>query len=366
MITCAMKPNLKVLHVLSQVMLTGAETYAAILADTQKAHGYHTCIISQAWHTKCDTEIHLFPIAKRGVVHRIMNVYVLIKFIKKYKINIVHAHSRAASWVSYFACKWCQVPLISSVHGRQHIHKGNSTLDIYGNSIITVCEYNSRHLTDIVKINPQKIKVIPNGFDLSKFNINTKINATKTISVIGRSTGTKGDITKKMLETVMPDILTKYPDVDLQIIGGVPDEYLTENNSKILNKFVSRILFTGHVPDTIPYIVHSILVIGSGRVAIETLLSGVSLLALGEACCHGLVYEYNLKECMASNFGDMWYDEQPPGIDYSFIYKELCAYIEDKSLHTLSQNIKNTVAKSYDIRHVYANVEKEYLQLISQ
>ena len=55
----------------------------------------------------------------------------LIKLIKKYNVNIIHARSRAPAWSAYWASKVTEIPFITTFHGTygtENLFKKNITV----------------------------------------------------------------------------------------------------------------------------------------------------------------------------------------------------------------------------------------------
>src|SRR5208283_434789 len=146
--------------------------------------------------------------------------------IRERQIDILHAQSRAASWVSYFAAKTCNIPLVSTIHGRQHIHLSSRTFNIYGEKIICVCENIYDQLINDLRFDPSKLVVIRNGIDTdvwSEERIKQVSHHEKIISIVGRISGPKGDVVRKLLSTIFPTVIKIDPSVKLQIVGGMKE-----------------------------------------------------------------------------------------------------------------------------------------------
>ena len=158
---------MKILHVLSQVTPTGAEFYATALANSHSQQGHEVYIVSDTLTAPTQAAYHPQAIDDRSYKQRFSNIRFIRKFVNKYGIDVVHAHSRAASWVAYFALLGTKVPLISTIHGRQHLHLSTKLYDIYGDHVVAVCHNLKTHLVQEVKMNAKKITVLPNGIDFS-------------------------------------------------------------------------------------------------------------------------------------------------------------------------------------------------------
>jgi peptidoglycan/xylan/chitin deacetylase (PgdA/CDA1 family)/glycosyltransferase involved in cell wall biosynthesis len=362
---------MQILHLLSQYVVTGAETYAATLADKQLQAGNKVYILSDTFHTKTEADYKPFPLGKRNFLQRIKNIIHLVFYIRKNQITIVHAHSRAASWVAFFACKFTQTPLVSTLHGRQHIHKSSQSFDMYGNQLITVCENNKTHLVTELNINPKKITVIPNGFD---FDTTQKSKTRKephfyTISIIGRSAGPKGERTAKIIKEVIPDLIQKNAFVKFNVIGGNISDFGAELISEVEKQnllFGSRINLIGHVNNVSEQILKSDLIIAAGRVAIESLALQIPVFALGEAQYLGLITKKNIDQIMASNFGDMASNLKDFEFNIQQLHTDLDTFIQNYQNFTQNIELSNYIRQIYAIDTVMEAISQVYKKAILQ
>ena len=131
---------MNILHVLSGDFVTGAETSTVALIKRQIASGHKVFVAAGRFDHPVEAVVVSIPIYNRSFLRRFLNILALRNFIRKKGIDLVHAHSRAASWVSYWACRSTKTPYLSTLHGRQHLHFSNRWFNIYGNTVLTMCE----------------------------------------------------------------------------------------------------------------------------------------------------------------------------------------------------------------------------------
>lgn len=314
---------MRILHVLSQVFISGPEFYVAALAEKHSALGHEIFVVSDTMTAGVKGEFHSQSIADRRYVQRLKNIRFLRGFIKKRNIDIVHAHSRAASWVSYFATLRTGVPLVSTVHGRQFPHASARLFDIYGDRVISVCENLREHLVNEIRMKREKIVLIRNGFDFSGMHASLgsgrrgptngsgsrdQAQRGRSITIIGRTNGPKGENIVKVAREVIRPLLREYGDLSVSIVGGDAADLPAGGHElvrRIADESGGRLVTPGFVNDLHPYITGSDVVISAGRVAVEALYLGRPVVAVGEDVSHGLITDANLSEAMASNFGDI-------------------------------------------------------------
>ncbi len=298
---------MNILHVLSQFEVTGAETYAATLANYQIRSAHRVTIVSDTFHTPTEAEVVSMPVGNRSFTQRLRNIRQLSSLIREKHIDVVHAHSRAASWVAYFATKGGTTALVSTVHGRQHVHFSSRLFDIYGEKIIAVCESIRDHLIRDLSLDPGKIDLVRNPIDVSFWQTKTSINMQphkKILSFVGRLSGPKGEVLRNLLESTLAKIMVKYPQVEFHVVGGMKDAGKFMDSLEESTHVQSSVQFLGHSGNMPEVYQRSELVVGSGRVAMEALASGTPVIAVGESNYIGLVSESTKDNALRTNFGD--------------------------------------------------------------
>lgn len=158
---------MNILHVLSGDFVSGSETSTAALAAEQIKEGHQVLIAAGSFSQPTQAQVIQVPIYNRGWAHRILNVVVLRQVIEREGIDIVHAHSRAASWVAYWACRLTKTAFLSTLHGRQHLHFSSRRFNIYGPHCIAVCEdIRDQMLKETSVFKSSGLTVIRNGISL--------------------------------------------------------------------------------------------------------------------------------------------------------------------------------------------------------
>lgn len=274
---------MNILMALSQLEVTGAEVYGVTLSDELIRRGNNVIIVSDTLTKESKAKYIKLEFNKRGLGERINQVKTLLKIIKENDIHVVHAHSRASSWSSEIACKIAGIPLITSTHGRQPVHLSRKIFKAFGDLTIPVCENIETHLINELGVSPQKAVVLRNPINTEDYPFipQKKDEGKKILSIIGRLSGPKGEVAYKLLE-----ILSDTDNLEIRLIGGkdIPEKF-----QKFFNN--ENIKFIGYVNDVPEKIKESDIVIGAGRVAVEGILSGKPVIAIGEAKYIGLIDE---------------------------------------------------------------------------
>lgn len=339
---------MNILMALSQLEVTGAEVYAVTLSNELIQRGHNITIVSDTLTKKTDANYIKIKFNKRGLLERVKQVKTLLRIIKEKDIHVVHAHSRASSWSCEIACKIAGIPLITTTHGRQPVHLSRKIFKAFGVKTIAVCENIKKHLIDELGVKEDKILVLRNPINSSLYSFNyRKPGEIKTISIIGRLSGPKGEVTYKAVEK-----LSQLKDVIIQIIGG---KELPPKFEKFKNN--DKIKFLGYINDVPEKIKNSDLIIGAGRVAVEAILSGKPLIAIGEAEYVGLITSDNIGKALKSNFGDINYKNEENFNWNKLLYDVEHGFImpEEKLL-----KLRETIKTEFGLNAITDKLEKMY------
>ena len=327
---------MRILHVLSANFYAGSVAYAVALAEAHHREGHQVWLVSDMAALPTVAAQVQLPISQRKYGQRLRNIRALRELVRRHSIDVVHAHSRAASWVSYFALRGLGVPLVSTVHGRQHLHTSTSLFDIYGQKVIAICENLAQHLREEVKMAPAKIVVVPNGITwelgirkeepagearaatapLAAAESAYPIPASQVarLAFIGRFNGPKGERAAVLLQHVFPTLLAEFAQLRVTLIGGELEQLPAAGKTalaQLQSQYGKRLEVIGFTDDVAGWLGRTDLVIGAGRVAMEALGQGRAVLALGEALYAGPVTLASYPTAAASNFGDISAQQQP-------------------------------------------------------
>lgn len=365
---------MNVLHVLSQYEVTGAEVYAATLVEQQAQRGHTLFVVSDTLTVPFRATTINIPIGQRSYARRLANVQWLVRFVREQNIHVLHAHSRAASWVCSAASFFTKTPVLSTVHGRQHLHPSSKALNVYGKYIIAVCESIQEHLISDLGIDRDYVSVIPNGFSSSlwkrkraapdKRRVFGVQKHLPVVSFIGRLTGPKGDVVRFLLKNALVPFFAKKK-FAFCIVGGslIPNDipgFVAEANRAAGTEFV---FLLGFQKDITPHLAASDIVIGSGRIAIKALLMQRHLIAFGESQYVGIIDESTLGEAIRTNFGDAGTRVLPEG---SRVINDLETLLRKRPSPRLARTALDDARSFYDIKAVERSIQRQYQQALME
>ena len=263
----------KILQLRSSVGFFGAENVIAELSKQLSEYGYHT-IIGVLENSK-SPHIELAKVAEQYNLETkifkctgqfdFSTAISIRTFIKEQDIDIIHSHGYKANFYALLATLIKNVSLIATCHPWIKI---NLKVKIYSwfdklllnrfNRIVVISEEIKQ---DILKsgVSENKVTVIDNGIDISRFSNKHKSNdflkeynikpAKKIIGTIGRLSEEKG---QKFFIEAAKVLLEKYPDLFFMIVGDGPLK--EELQTKALHyRIQDHLIFTG-ISDNIPKI----------------------------------------------------------------------------------------------------------------
>lgn len=353
---------MEILHLLSQNHLTGAEVYAVTLGQEQKRLGHDVHQISNDFFYPTNLFQTRMAVETKSKIRFILNVLRLRKYIRRNNIDIVHAHSRAASKLAYYATLGTKSAYISTVHGQQHSSFSKKLFNQYGQFMVAVCENIQTHLKQDFNYPAELIRVIRNPINPKLFYFSDYLtsqpalkNRTLQIAIIGRTTGPKKDRTEQVLTSLfdlLPNLHSKF---EITLVGGklsdiaIPPQHreriretqASHLSTEIYNKFD--------------------LVVGSGRVCMESLLSGTPTIAFGEAQYIGLVRNAHFNLAMRSNFGDIdLHSKSGPRLNLQKFEEDLKSIINCEMNSVEKRELSEKAFAEFSIPSIEAKMRRIY------
>lgn len=353
---------MNILHLLSQNHLTGAEVYAVQLIHEQSRSNTVFQISNDFFVSSEATKIKL-AVETKSKIKFYKNVMWLRRFLVEKNIHVIHTHSRAAAKMAYWARKGLKVGLVSTVHGRQPSSLSKKLMNQYGDFVISVCESIQAQLQRDFNFKNRRLSVVRNPVSENAFQfLNSTDSYSKEkkikIAIIGRTTGPKGDRTRLILNE-LPSLQKEFNfQADLVLVGA--------SNAAItlgLNEDVALTQVQVNSLTSADYAKYD-LVIGSGRVAIESILTGIPTICFGEASYLGLARINTIKSFVASNFGDIEVDSIAPVLNKEQLKTDLRDFFSNTFLNDerkkMSEFIQNEFNSKKIARHIFSIYESSY------
>lgn len=299
---------------------------------------------------------------KKNVFNFLLCLIRIAIIVKKEKISIIHSHHRWSSFISFFVSKAFRIPLVTTYHG---ISLEQKRFTLWGDRIISVSENAKNHLIDYFKVNPNQIKVIPNGIKLPNNVADNKIKDNGHWSsshilnpVIANVARLSPEKDQRSLLLAMRIVLKKHPGADLLMVGKGP----LENNLKMFAVELGiekNVKFLGEVDNI------SEILLKADMVVLSSLTEGLPISIL-EALSFGI-------PVVATSVGDipeiildrktgcLVPPKNPEGLAnaINFILSNYDVAIE------MGQKGKILVQNKFSVKQMVRETEKVYLDLLS-
>lgn len=293
---------MRILQMVPALNAGGVETGTVDISRALKRKGHEVYVMSSGGEL-------VKELVKSGITHVTYPVHVksvssllLVKtvadFIRRERIDLVHARSRVPAWIGYFASRMADCSFVTTCHGYYSEHLFSRVM-AWGKEVIVISRAIGRHMIDDFGVPPERIHLIYRGVDLSQFSYDphkyTDMIQRRPFVVtnIGRLTPIKGhsQFIKAFLYARQ-----QIPGLEGWIVGG-PDEgkekYLEELESLVrklglekriqflgwrrdipeILKQSQALTLTSHVPEAFGRVV--IEAGASGTVVVATQVGGV-------------------------------------------------------------------------------------------
>lgn len=303
---------MRILHILSQTQITGAETYAHQLAEEQKLMGHEVFYVSDELFLKRPENFFPLPVHQAKGFNFFHSKKKLKSILIKNEIDIIHAHSRAAARLAHAARGSMPIGLTTTFHGIHPASWSKRLRNIYGERSVAICEGVKEWCIEQLWMDTDTIEVIRNPFVIPA-PISQTMETIKRIVYISRPTGPKGQRLRDFLKKYIHILLQTFPEARLEIFGVSSAEISNILQSDLKDLWQNRVLICGRYSNPEEVYNNTQLIIGGGRAAMEGVLFGIPTLSLGEHKLEGLVTIQTFHQHLKTNFGDTG----PGFVDYS-------------------------------------------------
>lgn len=311
--------ELSILQINSSKTWAGGETHLKDLIKglLEREHNIYLAVRSQIANEFVDMNINLEVLPLKNSID-FYSIFKLVKVIKNNDIDIIHVHNGKDYWLAVLARHFAgRAKIVATRHilkplGNSFLHKKMlANIDQF----IAVSKQVKEKLIQTNNINPNKIKVIYNGMDLSNYNnidseyLYSELNVCQDDFIIG-SVGTLCDRkNQKLLVDIAGQI--DFDNIKFIIVGedfSDKKEYKKELIEKINeNNLENKIIMTGYrkdVPELMRFF--DVLVVPSkaeafGLVAIEAMAAGTTVIANKVGGLKEVIKNYNSGILISNN-----------------------------------------------------------------
>ncbi len=168
-----------VLQVIPDLSAGGAEQSVLEVSAAIIEAGGRALIASQGGRLEakiCQAggEILKFKAASKNPFTLYRNIHRLKKIFADFKVDLIHARSRAPAWSAYYAARQRRLPFVTTHHGsysaRFYPKKVYNSIMVKGDTVIANSDWVRGLIETHYDIPAEKIVTIPRGVDLTEFD----------------------------------------------------------------------------------------------------------------------------------------------------------------------------------------------------
>ncbi len=168
-----------VLQIIPELDAGGAERTTIDIAEALSSLGARALVATEGGRLVGELQAKggewlPFPAASKNPAKMALNAAALAGLIRRQKVEVVHARSRAPAWVAYAATRLTKTPFLTTYHGS---YSGHSAPKVLYNSVMArgdVVIANSHYTAELIRrqhpFAAGRIRVIPRGADLAAFH----------------------------------------------------------------------------------------------------------------------------------------------------------------------------------------------------
>lgn len=175
-------PHPVVMQIVPRLETGEIERNAVDVAVFLKRAGGTPIIVSEGGRLVHELErngiLHItLPVASHNPLTLRANSRILAQLIRQHTVDIVHARSRASAWSAFFAARATGIAFVTTHHKAypfsSQLRKLFNSVMARGDRIIAISHFIKDHLVATYGTHDARIRVIPRGIDLYKFNPDT-------------------------------------------------------------------------------------------------------------------------------------------------------------------------------------------------
>ena len=299
---------MKILLLIKHFDFGGAENHVCELANALAAEGHLVWLLTGPGFQVCRLDPTIqYKKVRFSDFKLLFHLRSLVKLIRKEQITVIHAHQRFPIFLGTLAANWCKIPIVATVHGSPLTDLKSKTVKKRVDKVIAIRESCYNLLKDFPSMR-SRVVLIPNGIRLPDHPALREAGEGRlALFYVSRLDKHHVQLLKFFLSEAWPQFVSKYPDATLSVVGDGTGlkKILRFWGRKKFDPYRENVRFAGFCPE-VPVIYHKAdLVMGVGRVAIESLVHGVPLLSVKYNHLGPIVTRSNLKEMQFANFVDL-------------------------------------------------------------
>ena len=304
---------MKILMLTDRMQAGGAETHIAQLILGLRELGVEVALLSGGGALADQLE-------KQGIkqyrvalpTHNFLRMLSLRRYVRrltaKEKFTVLHAHARIPALLIR-GCERFGAAGIVTAHAMFRNNALLSRICYWGQRTVAVSEDLRQYVCEVYGIAAERVHVIPNGIDCSRFRPaqdSIPSNAASRAPRILFASRLDADCSlgAELLCRLAPTLCMRYPGVSIEIAGGGSEYERILEMSKEVNRVLGRtaVSLTGWVEDMPALLREHDIFIGVSRAAMEACACGCAVILCGNEGYFGSLERSNFREAMLTNF----------------------------------------------------------------
>ena len=353
--------RMRILHIVRNFGFGGAENHVRDLANVLDEMGHEVYIVAgQGRQNKLLREGVRFINMQVSDLRAPLQIASLVRFIRKNGIEIIHGHQRLPVFVGCMAARITGIPFVVTVHGKTQYDVRLPLTRKWTDKFIFVRQSTLDEAPDY-GIPEVKSVLIQNGVRIRENKDNRDPDS---ICYISRIDKRHAAVISLIIRKVLEPLAAGRPSLTFNIVGDGEElpELIAEADN--LNSRLGRscAIIRGYMPDVTEIIMRSGLVLGVGRVAMESLACAVPLLSVNQKYFGGMVSAANYDFFRKNNFVAYGLDEP----DATRLQASLEDYFSRKDYwQAEASELQKKIAEDFDILRITASITGIYSDLVS-
>ena len=360
---------MKILLLTTHLNIGGIGRYVTNLAKELQRRGHTVFIASgggELEETLLQTGVkHIYADikTKSELSPKIIKSFFALKpFLRKEKIDLIHAHTRVLQVLAALLSFYQKIPYVTTCHGFFKRRLGRRIFGCWGERVVAISEAVKGQLIHDFNVDEERIVLIHTGIEVERFLQGVRedeiaktkhawnLNKAPVIGTIGRLSSVKG---QDVLLSAAKLLVRDFSDINVLLVGNGPDEERLKKLSSTLG-LDKNVIFAGSVDDTTKALsVMDVFVLPSIKEGLG--LSLVEAMASGKPCIASRVG--GIESLIEDGITGMLVepgnpDELARAIRYMLNNKDKAETFKDKA--------REKVINDFNIDRMAAQIEKMY------
>ena len=352
---------MKILLLVKNFDFGGAENHVCDLANALQQMGQDVIVISNNGRQALKLLPEVNHIRLKFSPWKIpTQIPFLVRLIRNEKISIIHTHQHLPNLLGSLVGKFTKTPQVITIHGRAR-HDLRYLLwkkDIQ--KIIAISQNSLKGMLTEPKLKDKTV-LIPNGIRFSENSHQIRQNEL-LLYYASRIDKRHAKLIKEILLEVWPPLLATYSDAKFRIIGDGKE-------LKKLKKLVDSselklsVQFVGYKSDISTELKKASLVLGVGRVAIESLSLGIPVFSIKHGRGGRLITQSNYSKIKYGNFVDL--ESRPPSA--SQILTTFEEFLSNRAFYNQeAEMLRKEMAAEFDIQKIAQSTLSIYQEVVEK